>query len=60
MNDCDNFLFEIKCLFLKNDLKFEDMFNFGKYDIVFELGVFILKLNRYRGYYSVYCIYKFN
>lgn len=45
---------------MKNDLKFEDFFNFGKYDIVFELGVFILKLNRYRGYYSVYCIYKFN
>lgn len=60
MNDCDNSLFEIKCLSLKNDLKLEDMFNSGKYDIVFESGALILKSNRHRGYYSVHCIYKFN
>lgn len=44
----------------KNDLKLEDLFNSGKYDIVFESGALILKSNRHRGYYSVHCIYKFN
>lgn len=33
---------------MKNDLKLEDLFNSGKYDIVFESGALILKSNRHR------------
>lgn len=44
------FLLEIKCPFLKNDSKLDNLLNSGKYD-VFDSGTLILKPNGHRGYY---------